>query len=341
MGLHTRLAAFFGMTVIIRSPLVAVIIALCFLTSASYAGRHVRLYACVLASDAPGSFMGGSSLGSGLWVSDDTARTWRQVGWKHVKCYSVDVEARSNGKTIYLACGNGLMKSTDEGVSWKIVTDHRITEVLDVRVDPADTKLIHIATATGIWRSTDGGTKWVESMTGLEDTYTSRLAYDARNTGYLFATTETGLYRSTTAGTSWEYYSIADRAAYRSFSMDPHIDILVVGDSGVVHHEHRKSIREPEFYGDLWACDIFRRDAVIAGAKGGWIIDNDMNIDTLIAAPRNIHDMAEFSKVLILGTLGDGVWKYMLGSLSSVCHPAGLEKAQVWTVRAYPIHEEE
>jgi len=326
--------------IIKSSPLVAVIIAVCALSSVAIAGRHVRLYSCVLASDAPGAFMGGSSRGSGLWVSDDTARTWKHLGWQHVKCYSVDIDPRSNGRTIFLACGNGLMRSTDAGETWKIVTDHRITEVLDVRVDPADSKRVFIATVNGIWRSVDGGVKWSDVSTGLEERFVSRLGFDARNTGFIYATTEAGLFQSTTNGDSWAYYQISEKAGYRGFAMDPNIDILVVGDSGVIHHEHRKNIREPETYGDLWAGDIFRRDVIAAGAKGAWIIDNDMNVDPIPEAPRNIHDVCKFSKVLMLGTLGEGVWRYTLADSKSVCKPAGLEQAQVWTVRAYSIIDE-
>jgi hypothetical protein len=284
--------------------------------------------------------MGGSSLGAGLWVSDDTAQTWRQLGWRHVKCYSVDVDVKSNGKIIYLGCGNGVMKSTDGGSTWKVITDHRITEVLDVRIDPVDSKRIYLATPQGVWRSVDGGIKWTEASAGLPDRYVSRVAFDARNTGFLFAVTEAGLYQSTTKGDSWAYYQVADQATYRGFAMDPHIDILVVGDSGVIHHENRKSIREPDTYGDLWAGDIFRRDVIVGGSKGAWIIDNDLNVDSIPAAPRNIHDICRFSKVLLFGTLGEGVWKYGLTDNTSVCKPAGLDNAQVWTVRAYPIFDE-
>src|SRR4051812_3451706 len=61
------------------------------LQSSAILAQHTRLFACALASDEPTAFMGGSSIGAGLWQSDDTAKTWKQLGWKHVKCYSVDV----------------------------------------------------------------------------------------------------------------------------------------------------------------------------------------------------------------------------------------------------------
>lgn len=327
------------MTVIIGSPIVAVIIAVCTLAPGAHAGRHMRLYACVIASDAPGAFMGGSSLGSGLWISDDTARSWRQVGWKHVKCYSVDLDPRSNGSTIYLACGNGVLKSTDAGASWRMMTDHRITEVLDVRVNPDDSKRIFIATPRGVWLSTDAGAKWSDASNGLAERFTERINYDARNTGFIYATTEGGLYQSTTGGNSWEYYSISARTSYRYFAMDPYLDILMVGDSGVIHHENRKTIRDREKYGDLWTCDIFRRDAIVGGERGAWIIDNDLNVDTIPRAPQNIHDIYEFSKVMMIATLGEGVWRHQLSDYTAFAKPSGLEHAQVWTVRGYPVDE--
>src|SRR5688572_7243335 len=68
--------------------------------------KHTRLYACVLADNTPGNFLGASSLGSGLWTSDDTGKTWKHLGWEHGKTYSVDILNSSKGKTIYLARGD-------------------------------------------------------------------------------------------------------------------------------------------------------------------------------------------------------------------------------------------
>src|ERR1051325_3414940 len=119
--------------------------------------RHARLYACALGSDDPAFFMGGSSIGGGLWQSDDTGKTWKQLGWKHVKCYSVDVVNKSNGKIIYQACGNGVLKSNDDGISWRMLTDCRMTEVMDIAVDQLSPNIIYIATPGAIWKSDDAG----------------------------------------------------------------------------------------------------------------------------------------------------------------------------------------
>src|SRR5437762_656785 len=90
------------------------------LLSSSSFSQHTRIYACLLSNDSAQNFMGGSSLGSGLWKSDDTGKTWSQLGWKHVKCYSV--AQSKDGKTLYQACGNGVLRSTSEGKLWKMMT---------------------------------------------------------------------------------------------------------------------------------------------------------------------------------------------------------------------------
>ena len=119
-----------------------------------------RLCVCILGDDTPGNFMGGSSLGSGLWVSDDTGKTFIQMGWKHGKTYSVDMVKSSKGKTIYIARGDGLLVTTDGGVSWRMLTDWRQTEVMDVAVNQKKPSDIIITTAREKWQSRDFGKTW-------------------------------------------------------------------------------------------------------------------------------------------------------------------------------------
>jgi hypothetical protein len=142
--------------------------------------------------------MGGSSMGGGLWVSDDTGKTWSQLGWKHVKCYSVAV-ARY-GRIIYQACGNGLLKSSDAGQSWKIMTDWRHAEVMDVATDPRDSRRVYLATAHGLWRSTDGGETWRASSDTSKPFFATRIVIDPRRPGHLIAAANSALYRSTDYG---------------------------------------------------------------------------------------------------------------------------------------------
>ncbi len=107
--------------------------------------------------------MGGSSNGSGLYQSDDTGKTWRHLGWNNIKCFSMDMVQSSNGRILYEATGLGVLRSVDGGEHWKQLTDWRISEVMDIMINPYNKdhyNEIDIATAHGLRRSLDGGQTW-------------------------------------------------------------------------------------------------------------------------------------------------------------------------------------
>jgi hypothetical protein len=131
------------------------------LTVSSYA-QHLRLFACAIANDSAGAFLGGSSNGSGLYQSDDTGKTWKHLGWDNIKCYSMDEVQSSNGRILYEATGLGILLSTDYGAHWKQLTDWRISEAMDIEIDPKNSNNIWIATAHGSWQTKDEGKTWTQ-----------------------------------------------------------------------------------------------------------------------------------------------------------------------------------
>jgi hypothetical protein len=169
---------------------IAAILALGFFSLSLLASKldaqHLRIFACAIANDSAGAFMGGSSNGSGLYQSDDTGKSWKHLGWDNIKCYSMDAVQSSNGRILYMATGLGVLRSSDYGEHWKQITDWRISEVLDVSVAQADTKKITILTPlrseseSGIdpttlyyfrkvWQSQDSGKTWTEVKIRFHD----------------------------------------------------------------------------------------------------------------------------------------------------------------------------
>jgi hypothetical protein len=131
----------------------------------SICAQHLRIFACAIANDSAGAFMGGSSNGSGLYQSDDTGKTWKHLGWNNIKCYSMDMVQSSNGRILYLATGLGVLCSSDYGEHWKQITDWRISEVMDVAVNQKRPEEIYVATAHGAWKTKNAGEVWVENDT--------------------------------------------------------------------------------------------------------------------------------------------------------------------------------
>ena len=121
--------------------------------------------------------VGSSTLRSGLFVSYDSAKSWKHLGPENLKAYSMDAVDSSNGQILFIAAGNGVHRSTDYGKSWKIVTDWRMTEVMDVKVDQLDPSNVYAGTAFGFWRSTDGGETWENPEGEFHDTYLYRLEW--------------------------------------------------------------------------------------------------------------------------------------------------------------------
>ena len=140
-----------------------------FIITAANSQQQSTLYAVVLGNQD--SIVGSSTLGSGLFRSVDSARTWQHVGPRNLKAYSMDAVDRSNGRILFIAAGNGVHKSTDYGKTWRITTDWRMTEVMEVKVNQKNPRWVFAATAWGLWRSSDGGEHWENPEGKLQHCY--------------------------------------------------------------------------------------------------------------------------------------------------------------------------
>jgi hypothetical protein len=299
----------------------------------SFILAHTRLYACAIGSDAPGASMGGSSLGAGLWQSDDTGRTWKQLGWKHVKCYSVDVVEKSNGKIIYEACGNGVLKSTDAGLNWKMMTDWRITEVMDIAIDQIEPKNIYIGTPGAIWKSIDGGDTWFETDTDIPfPLFVSRIKFDAKDHSKIYAATETGIYFSRDGGLQWENTK-ANASALHDFIIDDTAVLVGVDSIGILTwRDTTKTISSTGHQRDI----DYKWLPLYPGAKGTFRIEKGETIN-LPETPKNIHSMVSVGSILFIGSLDGSVWIYDYHGGYDFPVSTGLNSEQVGRLKAVEI----
>ena len=102
----------------------------------------------------------------GLFISTDAGATWQHKGWTgYIRTFYT--EAGSDG-ALWSACGNGVLRSSDNGVKWRITTGWEVTEVLKVKVDPSKPSVVYAATAYGVFKTEDSGETWkrgVEAQT--------------------------------------------------------------------------------------------------------------------------------------------------------------------------------
>ncbi|MDH7516151.1 MAG: hypothetical protein QHI48_09785 [Bacteroidota bacterium] len=163
----------------------------------------VRVYASVLSS---GKFIvGAPNAGTGVFYQspqDDTV--WTHTGPERIRANACAVDPRSRGSTLYIASGNGVIRTTDGGSSWRLLTDWRVTEVLGISLDPHDRRGIVIATAHGLFRSADGGENWVHADSGRTfPFFTQAVMHDPEKPGVLLCAAEDGLYESVDGAVSW------------------------------------------------------------------------------------------------------------------------------------------
>lgn len=298
--------------------------------------KHTRVYISILADNTPGNFLGASSLGSGIWMSDDTGRSWSQLGWKHGKTYSLDILSGSNGNTLYIARGDGLLRTTDGGNTWKMMTDWRQTEVMDVALDQHDHRYIYLATAHGIWRSDDTGTSWKMMNKGLPYPFVSGVKINPMFPNRLAASTEKGLYVSFDKATSWRRV-IFDSSASRAVFFNKEGRMYWGDNDGMVRSERAETIRNGDLLGNVWAITSSNRSFYTGGNKGVFHISDSVVFTPLPGSPPTVNALHIVGNTLFIGSLDKGLWCYTINAPQSICQPLAFPNGEIYTIKSIEI----
>jgi hypothetical protein len=175
------------------------------------------LYTCMVTSK--GYVVGAKLPPSGIFLRTP-AGEWRHAGFNHPFVTALDFDPR-DPSTLYVAAGNGLLRITDRGERWKILTGNDVTELQDVAVDRNAPGDIYFAHTRGIRVTHDGGATWSDASAGLHRKYTLAIRVDAKRPGVLLAGTEEGIFRSQDGGKVWKP---AGAAGYQALHIEqsPH-----------------------------------------------------------------------------------------------------------------------
>jgi len=140
----------------------------------------------------------------GVFDSRDGGETWSHSAWPQGRHFSIVTEPETCGVVRYVAAGNGLFRTTDDGRTWRITTDWQQTEIQEATVNTMNPSIILSATPYGIFRSTNRGDTWSEASEGLSQRFTSSIRFDRTNLLVALAGTESGVYISEDGGISWK-----------------------------------------------------------------------------------------------------------------------------------------
>ncbi|MDZ7313007.1 MAG: hypothetical protein ONB45_17205 [candidate division KSB1 bacterium] len=259
----------------------------------------------------------------GLFVSRNAGTTWEHKGWRdQIKVFYT--EAGANG-TIWSACGNGVLRSTDAGATWKITTGWEVTEALKVRVDSSHSATVYAATAYGIFKTTDGGRTWQEKNRGLRNTFVSDLVIDRANCARLLAATEDGIYVSTHRGERWALAGLKGKGI-RTIVQDPtRAKIFWAGteDDGVFRSDDGGETWQPFNHGAQLvtvytiAIDPKNPDTIYLGTHEGGVYRSDdggKSWQQKITGLKNlvVHALAILPsnpKIVFAGTINGGLYR--------------------------------
>jgi len=271
-----------------------------------------KLYVSVLETNV--YVVGAKNAPSGLYrYEGDTS--WTHLGWKNVRNFGIAGDPKNN-KTIFLACGNGALRTIDAGKTWKITTDWQVTEVLDVTIDPFNTRQVYIATAYGVWRTTDQGETWHVSSEGLTTKFVQTIETDRRAKYRLIVGGESGLFVSENRAENWRHIipiEVPIRDIHQNFK-SPKIWLAGTEDHGVlISHD----------FGNTWQYSV-----------------GEIATETIYAVasdPRNPKNMAAggFQTGVYVSKNGGKKWKKYIEGLpvtdihALVFDPA--EKGRIWT----------
>ncbi len=178
---------------------------------------HYSLYTCMVTSK---DYVVGAKLPPSGIFRKSPAGEWRHAGFNHPFVNALDFDPREPG-TLYVAAGNGLMRVTEHGERWKILTGSDVTELMDVAVDRNAPGTIYFTHTTGIRVTHDGGATWSDASAGLHRKYSQAIRVDSRRAGVLVAGNEEGIFRSEDGGASWK---LAGAAGYQVLRVEqsPH-----------------------------------------------------------------------------------------------------------------------
>ncbi|HET6569040.1 MAG TPA: hypothetical protein VFG50_13830, partial [Rhodothermales bacterium] len=309
------------------------------------------LHVVVLETDA--FIVGAANAGMGLHRHEGAGQ-WTSLGWRNIRSNGLDWD-RSRPHILYLAAGNGLLRSTDAGASWRITTGWDITEVQDVAVDPYEPDTLYIATAYGVLRSADQGETWTPASRGIPEprcTFSYVLQPDVSRKETIIVGTEDGLYRSEDGAGIWRPVGPRDVAIrdLRQSLADPKLWLAGTEDRGVLMSRDGGAawsfIGAPFRDATIYSVALAPFDAgrmAVGGFGTGVFVSGDGGI-TWRTQPeslgnRHVHALAfdpNDSGRLWAGTVGGGVFQ---SDGDSPWTYAGLDGATVWDMTFIPALE--
>jgi hypothetical protein len=179
-------------------------------------------------------FMGSKpSAQNGIYRSTDR-RDIAHLGPNHPVVDAIACDPR-NPDILYVAALNGVLRSTDRGQTWGILTSWDMTEPKSFAIDPHAPDNIYIGLPDGIGVSRDAGKTWTRMNEGITRRYTQTIIVDRTKAGRVIAGTEKGIFVSDDAAKTWTLVRASDKTVHHieQSPLDPKLFLAATEGNGL------------------------------------------------------------------------------------------------------------
>lgn len=150
-----------------------------------------------------------SLAGNKFFISFDSGNTWleRSQGIKHDFIESIALDPIQKN-VIYLACINGIYKTTDQGLHWafKTLNPNQLPPIHNVFVNPLQSNIVYSTTNDGVFVSYNAGEKWIKANKGIEKHFTYFLCVNPLEK-IVYVCTNYGFFKSFDPEMGWMMYN--------------------------------------------------------------------------------------------------------------------------------------
>ncbi|MCU1321440.1 MAG: BNR/Asp-box repeat domain/two component regulator propeller [Acidobacteriaceae bacterium] len=176
------------------------------------------------------------SVDGGLFASNDAGLTWAGISGMAGQSVRSLAASVTDPKTLIVGTLNGVYRSTDAGLGWKLISpegSREIHEVESIAIDPSDPRIIYAGTWHLPWKTVDGGEHWSSIKEGIiEDSDVFSIIVDPKQPSVVYASACSGIYRSENAGSRFKKIQGIPSTARRTrvLMQDPnHLNTVYAG----------------------------------------------------------------------------------------------------------------
>jgi photosystem II stability/assembly factor-like uncharacterized protein len=211
---------------------------------------------------------------SGIYVRQADG-SWGHFGPRVLGIYSMAVQPGSHGRVILTASGDGVLRSTDAGKTWRLTTGWEVADVRTFAFNPANPAEVYASTCWGPLRSTDGGATWSLAQAGLNLLYCQTVVADARQPGRVLLGTEDGIYISHDGARTWARTDSPPAPVLRMVQSTVAPQLMLAGTQGRgawISHDSGQGWSQVDpgsAQANLYAVALDTHDA-LRMAVGGW-----------------------------------------------------------------------